>query len=239
MSLGYMGKPYDTATGMYNYGYRDYVPEVARFTTLDPIRDGRNWFAYVNNDPVNYVDLWGLETKDEFRLLIEIDILAVGQTPWGQNEGKDIVTGLKQMNNDGKIIEEDLNKNRNPDDPRTIMEAYRRETGTLAIDINTTGTGLIDALVHGGTHKNDHGNGLPQGIEREYTAFENQYTVNQQMGIDKPQLSRSEIDNLYKDSYIILPEPEFAIAHPDSGKNMTYTGGSGKRTVKETAGCGN
>ena len=31
-----------------------------RFTTVDPIRDGTNWFAYVNNDPVNYVDLWGL-----------------------------------------------------------------------------------------------------------------------------------------------------------------------------------
>lgn len=31
-----------------------------RFTTVDPIRDGSNWFAYVNNDPVNYVDLWGL-----------------------------------------------------------------------------------------------------------------------------------------------------------------------------------
>jgi RHS repeat-associated protein len=26
MNLGYTGKPYDTATGMYNYGYRDYKP---------------------------------------------------------------------------------------------------------------------------------------------------------------------------------------------------------------------
>jgi RHS repeat-associated protein len=60
MNLGYIGKPYDTATGMYNYGYRDYQPETARFTTVDPIRDGANWFAYVNNDPVNWVDLWGL-----------------------------------------------------------------------------------------------------------------------------------------------------------------------------------
>jgi RHS repeat-associated protein len=64
MNLGYTGKPYDTATGMYNYGYRDYQPEVARFTTEDPIRDGSNWFAYVNNDPVNYVDLWGLTTSE-------------------------------------------------------------------------------------------------------------------------------------------------------------------------------
>jgi RHS repeat-associated protein len=61
MNLGYTGKPYDTATGLYNYGYRDYKSQAARFTTVDPIRDGRNWYAYVNNDPVNWVDLWGLE----------------------------------------------------------------------------------------------------------------------------------------------------------------------------------
>jgi RHS repeat-associated protein len=64
MNLGYTGKPYDTATGLYNYGYRDYRPEAARFTTVDPIRDGANWFAYVNNDPVNWVDLWGLSASD-------------------------------------------------------------------------------------------------------------------------------------------------------------------------------
>jgi RHS repeat-associated protein len=61
MDLGYTGKPYDVATGMYNYGYRDYTPELARFTTVDPIRDGSNWFAYVNNDPVNWVDPDGRE----------------------------------------------------------------------------------------------------------------------------------------------------------------------------------
>jgi len=61
MNLGYTGKPFDTATGLYNYGYRDYKPQTARFTTSDPIRDGNNWFAYVNNDPVNWVDLWGLD----------------------------------------------------------------------------------------------------------------------------------------------------------------------------------
>ena len=57
---GYLGKPYDKITGLYNYGYRDYSPQSVRFTTVDPIRDGSNWFAYVNNDPVNYVDLLGL-----------------------------------------------------------------------------------------------------------------------------------------------------------------------------------
>jgi RHS repeat-associated protein len=65
MDLGYTGKPYDAATGLYNYGYRDYAPELARFTTVDPIRDGANWFAYVNNDPVNWVDPWGLQQQYE------------------------------------------------------------------------------------------------------------------------------------------------------------------------------
>ncbi|MDR2177781.1 MAG: hypothetical protein LBP20_07050 [Treponema sp.] len=40
LNLGYTGKPYDTVTGLYNYGYRDYKPEAARFTTTDPVRDG-------------------------------------------------------------------------------------------------------------------------------------------------------------------------------------------------------
>ena len=44
-----------------NHGYRDYSPKTARFTTVDPIRDGHNWYAYCSNDPVNFVDAWGLE----------------------------------------------------------------------------------------------------------------------------------------------------------------------------------
>jgi uncharacterized protein RhaS with RHS repeats len=59
---------------MYNYGYRDYQPVAARFTTEDPVRDGANWFAYVNNDPVNWVDKFGLNPEtvfDEFMRFIQ------------------------------------------------------------------------------------------------------------------------------------------------------------------------
>lgn len=64
--FGYLGKQKDSTSKLYNYGYRDYAPQSARFTTVDPIRDGTNWFAYVNNDPVNFVDLWGLAYRDRY-----------------------------------------------------------------------------------------------------------------------------------------------------------------------------
>ena len=66
--LGYLGKQFDKATGLYNYGYRDYKPDVARFTTVDPIRDGANWVVYCDGDPVNFVDLWGLSASDGNKL---------------------------------------------------------------------------------------------------------------------------------------------------------------------------
>jgi RHS repeat-associated protein len=57
----YTGKRLDPETGHYDYGLRDYASRLARFTTVDPVKDGRNWYAYVGNDPVNFVDPLGLE----------------------------------------------------------------------------------------------------------------------------------------------------------------------------------
>jgi RHS repeat-associated protein len=59
--IGYNGKRMDPATKFYDYGFRDYSPQLKRFTTIDPIKDGLNWYVYVNNDPINYIDLFGLD----------------------------------------------------------------------------------------------------------------------------------------------------------------------------------
>ena len=64
LSFGYCGKVFDCGTGLYDYGFRDYSPASGRFTTVDPIRDGSNWFSYVVNDPVNFRDPWGLSATD-------------------------------------------------------------------------------------------------------------------------------------------------------------------------------
>lgn len=58
---GYNSKQYDKVSGFYNYGFRDYASSLGRFSSMDPIRDGHNWFVYTNSDPVNFYDPWGLD----------------------------------------------------------------------------------------------------------------------------------------------------------------------------------
>ena len=58
---GFTGKEFDNWTGLYNYGFRDYASLYGRFTSVDPIQDGHNWYAYVNSNPVSWLDPWGLE----------------------------------------------------------------------------------------------------------------------------------------------------------------------------------
>jgi RHS repeat-associated protein len=107
MNLGYTGKPYDGATGLYNYGYRDYSPLLARFTTIDPVRDGSNWFAYVNNDPVNWIDPWGLSASDKSFWGTAIDIAgkvwAAPMTTIGFVAGM-VVTGISIVTGHGGHI---------------------------------------------------------------------------------------------------------------------------------------
>ena len=58
--LGYCGEYRDAETGFIYLRARYYDPSIGRFTTEDPARDGLNWYAYCANNPVNFVDPWGL-----------------------------------------------------------------------------------------------------------------------------------------------------------------------------------
>jgi len=49
---GYMTDP----SGLQQLGARFYWPELGRFVQQDPIGDGMNWYAYVDNQPLTHVD---------------------------------------------------------------------------------------------------------------------------------------------------------------------------------------
>ena len=56
----YCGEYFDDETGLIYLRNRYYDPTIGRFITEDPIRDGENWYVYAGNNPVNFVDTWGL-----------------------------------------------------------------------------------------------------------------------------------------------------------------------------------
>ncbi len=56
----YNGQYYDSYSGLYYLRNRYYDPSTGRFLTEDPAKDGLNWYIYCMNDPVNFVDPWGL-----------------------------------------------------------------------------------------------------------------------------------------------------------------------------------
>ncbi|MEQ1584192.1 MAG: RHS repeat-associated core domain-containing protein, partial [Candidatus Nitrotoga sp.] len=60
--FGYTGQQYIAGLGLYYYKARWYSPTLGRFLETDPIgyADGVNWYAYVNNNPINTNDSSGL-----------------------------------------------------------------------------------------------------------------------------------------------------------------------------------
>ncbi len=67
--FGFAGGLHDTDTGLVRFGYRDYMPEIGKWTAKDPILfagGDTNLFGYVLNDPVNLVDPLGLYVKHWF-----------------------------------------------------------------------------------------------------------------------------------------------------------------------------
>ncbi|MCF7914945.1 MAG: hypothetical protein K9L66_07265, partial [Spirochaetaceae bacterium] len=85
--LGYNGKRVDGYSGRYDYGYRDYDPLTMRWTTVDPIKDGVNWYSYVGNDPMNRIDPLGLTASDlETATATLVPIAGVGATLIGGAE---------------------------------------------------------------------------------------------------------------------------------------------------------
>lgn len=73
----FTGRRLDVESGLYDYRARIVSPALGRFLQPDPLGyiDGMNLYAYVNNNPLNWFDPWGLA-----RIIIHVQ----RGTPWGQ-----------------------------------------------------------------------------------------------------------------------------------------------------------
>jgi RHS repeat-associated protein len=62
--FGFAGGLHDRDTGFVRFGYRDYDPDVGRWTAKDPIfftGGDTDLYGYVLNNPVSLIDTWGLD----------------------------------------------------------------------------------------------------------------------------------------------------------------------------------
>ena len=51
---------FDTSSGLYYLRHRFYNPATGRFLNEDPIRWGYNWYLFTSNNPIMFIDPWGL-----------------------------------------------------------------------------------------------------------------------------------------------------------------------------------
>ena len=83
--FGFAGGLHDHDTGLIRFGYRDYDPDIGRWTAKDPIgfkAGDSNLYGYVLGDPINKVDTNGLwintpeymYDKDFWKLLAEVPL---------------------------------------------------------------------------------------------------------------------------------------------------------------------
>lgn len=178
MDFGYLGKQYDSTSSLYNYGYRDYSPQLSRFTTQDPIRDGTNWFAYCGGDPVNFVDYLGLEQTEYQKAItkalaehVEYDIDL--QNYIKENVSIEIIRSEQDNGNNGKyyqskasvklgnIILNEIKIQSTADHPKLNNGEKKYEGGTISVGeytgtlLNKSGSYLNAISITGGSVKTE------------------------------------------------------------------------------------
>lgn len=79
---------YDFITQLYHFDKRLYDPQIGRWLTPDPegFVDGPNHYAYVHNNPMIYVDPYGLWTQIVHEFSQGVSRGAVDDTTWGASE---------------------------------------------------------------------------------------------------------------------------------------------------------
>jgi len=92
--FGFAGGLYDPDTKLLRFGYRDYDPDIGRWTAKDPIGfagGDTDLYGYVLNNPVNSIDPFGLLRvkpgyERHFQIMNEYNPYAVAMLAWVENQ---------------------------------------------------------------------------------------------------------------------------------------------------------
>lgn len=160
------GQYYDAESGLhYNY-FRDYDPATGRYVQSDPIGllGGLNSYSYSTDNPVNYIDKYGLAAStscDQGAEIVPLDcapgmprmilggpgggggVGGVGPVDWG-NEGGDIVKPPTLPGPAGKLMCPPLLKGRGRVAGPVFDKATGHEVGRFVVD--SKGNAMIEPI---------------------------------------------------------------------------------------------
>lgn len=130
VQYGFCGKKYDAVTRMYDFGYRHYSPELNRFSSLDPLRDGYNWYGYCNNNPVNFIDPNGLKVAEASELHMQdygTTLIGNSATETMEEEGC-LVTAFAE------VMTALLGQNISPEEINSFKDAFAAGSGLMNME---------------------------------------------------------------------------------------------------------
>ncbi|MGB6012424.1 MAG: RHS repeat-associated core domain-containing protein [Desulfobacterales bacterium] len=106
LPFGFAGGLHDRDTGLVRFGYRDYDPDVGRWSAKDPILfagGDTDLYGYVLNDPVSLVDPWGLFLDPAFSPNPNQEYGHMWMSEYGNQGPAELKEALESM---GKIAED-------------------------------------------------------------------------------------------------------------------------------------
>ena len=145
-----------------------------RFITRDPIKDGRNWYAYCENNPVNAIDADGLTPvqvtkKSKYYEIILKAILLIAELD--PEMGKKLMNDLEK----GQIY---VDVDEKSDYGNVDWNGSRILLGDFMLNFASGGDGffaqLVATLLHEGRHKH-YQSKISDPLDRELDA--NEYTI--------------------------------------------------------------
>ena len=115
----FTGKEYESDVKLYYFAARYYDPYIGRFISRDPVGDGLNWYVYVRNNPLKYIDPTGLrdmtpEEKKKARSIfggtsLDMNKVAIqDRTMWGRRLGRQNRAMTLRNNIYGNNMDDDL-----------------------------------------------------------------------------------------------------------------------------------